>query len=109
MADRDEAGPAGLYQLRLRFDSRDPRQARRAALVHAFDVADCRKNRLCRDEITVLHKVEDSILTPLGMLQSEPATHAKSVSAWFSSRSIELIFVRKHAVSARASFGTTLL
>src|SRR5258706_13592071 len=38
-------------------------------LVHAFDVADCRKNRLCRDEITVLHKVEDSILTPLGMLE----------------------------------------
>ncbi len=38
-------------------------------LVHAFDVADCRKNRLCHDEITVLHKVEDSILTPLGMLE----------------------------------------
>src|ERR1700757_2305980 len=38
-------------------------------LVHAFDFADCRKNRPRRDKIAIFYKVEDSILAPLRMLE----------------------------------------
>jgi hypothetical protein len=38
MADKLEGDSHGLYEFRLCFDGRDPRQLRRAALAHAVDV-----------------------------------------------------------------------
>jgi hypothetical protein len=38
MEEKPGAGTAGPYEFRLSYDSRDPRQVRKASLIHAIDV-----------------------------------------------------------------------